>query len=220
MTADAFEQAAAVSALVKYGSDLAFWAELPDPHGQPDQWAGAYRENLEGLLRVALGRLQGEREQQQLRDFGEACRRLISLVDCKGQSWAVMDSSRAVSAGVQSLRDLRSQLDLVAAGVALKTAAAAPAAVEPAAAANRAAAPGPVAAAAAAPAPEWSKPRSPEVWRRMRRELNLANSKSWWRRTRKNNPAEFNDGGNCQEVKISRSLIEQWRMQLPEFRQP
>lgn len=134
MTADAFEQAAAVSALVKYGSDLAFWAELPDPHGQPDQWAGDYRENLDGLLRVALGRLQGEREQQQLRDFGEACRRLISLVDCKGQSWAVMDSSRAVSAGVQSLRDLRSQLDLAAAGVAVKTAAAAPAAPEPVAA--------------------------------------------------------------------------------------
>lgn len=106
MTADAFEQAAAVSALANYGSDLAFWAELPDSHGQPDQWARAYREKLEGLLRVALRRLQGEREQRQLRDFGKVCRKLISLVDCKGQSWAVMDSSRAVLAGVQSLRDV------------------------------------------------------------------------------------------------------------------
>lgn len=134
MTADAFEQAAAVSALANYGSDLAFWAELPDSHGQPDQWARAYREKLEGLLRVALRRLQGEREQRQLRDFGKVCRKLISLVDCKGQSWAVMDSSRAVLAGVQSLRDVLAQLDLVAAGVAaVKTAAAAPEPAVPAA---------------------------------------------------------------------------------------
>jgi len=225
MTADAFEQAAAVSALVKYGSDLAFWAELPDPQGQPDQWAGAYRENLEGLLRVALGRLQGEREQQQLRDFAEACRRLVSLLDCKGQSWAVMDSSRAVAAGVQSLRDLRSQLDMVAAGVAVKTAAAGeaadaePAAPEPAEAAPAGGGPEPAAAAAAAPAPaQWSNPRSPAAWRRMRGELNLASGETWWQEQRRADPQAFR--GNTKTVRITRAKAEEWGLDLPEFGSP
>jgi hypothetical protein len=135
MRDDALEQAAAVSALAKYGSDLAFWAELPDPNGVPEGWAAAYRENLERLLRLALNRFKGERERLQLLlRFREDCRKLISLVDCRGQAWAVMDSSRAVSVGVQSLRDVLAQLDLVAAGVGgVKTAAAAPEPAAPAA---------------------------------------------------------------------------------------
>ena len=134
MTADAIEQAAAVSALAKYGSDLAFWAELPDPNGVPEGWAATYRENLERLLRVALNRFEGERERLQLlRSFREDCRKLISLVDCQGQAWAVMDSSRAVSVGVQSLRDVLAQADLAAGVAAVKTAAAAPEPAAPAA---------------------------------------------------------------------------------------